>query len=33
VRAIGCDYAQGYLISRPLAAGALGELLRSDPSW
>jgi EAL domain-containing protein (putative c-di-GMP-specific phosphodiesterase class I) len=33
VRAIGCDYAQGYLISRPLPAEALRELLVSQPVW
>jgi EAL domain-containing protein (putative c-di-GMP-specific phosphodiesterase class I) len=33
VRAIGCDFAQGYLISRPLPAEALRELLVSQPVW
>jgi diguanylate cyclase (GGDEF)-like protein len=33
VRAIGCDYAQGYLISRPLPAEALRALLVSGPVW
>jgi diguanylate cyclase (GGDEF)-like protein/PAS domain S-box-containing protein len=33
VREIGCDYAQGYLISRPLPAEALRELLVSRPVW
>ncbi|HVG46459.1 MAG TPA: EAL domain-containing protein [Longimicrobium sp.] len=33
VREIGCDYAQGYLISRPLPADALRELLVSEPVW
>ncbi len=27
VRAVGCDYAQGYFIARPLEAGAMAELL------
>ncbi|HEV7586633.1 MAG TPA: EAL domain-containing protein [Longimicrobium sp.] len=33
VREIGCDYAQGYLISRPLPAEAIRELLVSQPVW
>jgi len=33
VRAIGCDYAQGYLISRPLPADELRALLVSQPVW
>jgi EAL domain-containing protein (putative c-di-GMP-specific phosphodiesterase class I) len=33
VREIGCDYAQGYLISPPLPAEALRELLVSGPVW
>ena len=33
VREIGCDYAQGYLISRPLPAEALRALLVSEPVW
>jgi EAL domain-containing protein (putative c-di-GMP-specific phosphodiesterase class I) len=33
VREIGCDYAQGYLISHPLPADALRALLVSDPVW
>jgi diguanylate cyclase (GGDEF)-like protein len=33
VREIGCDYAQGYLISRPLPAEALRELLVARPVW
>jgi diguanylate cyclase (GGDEF)-like protein len=28
LRALGCDYAQGYLISRPLAAEAVGAYVR-----
>ena len=28
--AIGCDHAQGFLLSRPLPAAALEALLRSD---
>ena len=27
VRSVGCDYAQGYFIARPLEAGAMAELL------
>jgi diguanylate cyclase (GGDEF)-like protein/PAS domain S-box-containing protein len=33
VRALGCDYAQGFLLSPPLEAAAMGELLASDPRW
>ena len=28
LRALGCDYAQGYLISRPLAADAVRDYVR-----
>jgi diguanylate cyclase (GGDEF)-like protein/PAS domain S-box-containing protein len=33
VRALGCDYAQGYYIALPLDAVELRELLRGDPRW
>jgi diguanylate cyclase (GGDEF)-like protein/PAS domain S-box-containing protein len=33
VRAAGCDYAQGYLISRPLEAMEMEEMLGGDPRW
>jgi EAL domain-containing protein (putative c-di-GMP-specific phosphodiesterase class I) len=33
VRAIGCDHAQGYLMSRPLPADQLGDLLATDSAW
>ena len=33
VRAIGCDFAQGYLLSRPVPAEAFRELLASDPRF
>jgi diguanylate cyclase (GGDEF)-like protein len=33
LRAMGCDYAQGYLISRPVPAGALRDLLASGRRW
>jgi len=33
VRELGCDYAQGYLLSPPLPAQALRELLASGPLW
>jgi EAL domain-containing protein (putative c-di-GMP-specific phosphodiesterase class I) len=33
VRAIGCDFAQGYLISPPLPAPELRELLVAQPVW
>jgi diguanylate cyclase len=29
--AIGCDHAQGFLLSRPLPAPGLEALLRSEP--
>jgi len=33
VREIGCDFAQGFLISRPLPAAAMREMLAADPRW
>ena len=33
VRELGCDYAQGYLISPPLSAQALRELLVAGTTW
>ena len=33
LRALGCESAQGYLFSRPVAADAIGTLLRSNPRW
>ena len=33
VRAIGCEFAQGYHIARPMTADEAGELLRRRPSW
>jgi len=33
LRALGCDYAQGYFFSKPLNAEAITELLASDPKW
>ncbi|MFL5380884.1 MAG: putative bifunctional diguanylate cyclase/phosphodiesterase [Longimicrobiaceae bacterium] len=33
VRELGCDYAQGYLLSRPLPPQALRELLASGTVW
>jgi EAL domain-containing protein (putative c-di-GMP-specific phosphodiesterase class I) len=32
VRQIGCDYAQGYLISAALDASAFGRLLADEPN-
>ncbi len=33
LRSLGCESAQGYLFSRPVAAPAIAELLRSKPRW
>jgi diguanylate cyclase (GGDEF)-like protein/PAS domain S-box-containing protein len=33
VRGAGCDYAQGYLISKPLDGEAMEDLLGSDSRW
>ncbi len=33
LRAMGCDYAQGYYFSRPLGADTAAELLRSPLTW
>ncbi|MBW3630928.1 MAG: EAL domain-containing protein [Gemmatimonadetes bacterium] len=33
LRELGCQYAQGYLFSRPLCAGAAARLLARDPAW
>ena len=33
LRTLGCESAQGYLFSRPVAAPAIAELLRTDPRW
>jgi diguanylate cyclase (GGDEF)-like protein/PAS domain S-box-containing protein len=33
VRAMGCDYAQGYLIAPPLDPDGIRELLAQDPRW
>ena len=33
VRAMGCDYAQGYLIAAPLDPDGIRELLAQDPRW
>jgi diguanylate cyclase (GGDEF)-like protein len=33
VRAMGCDFAQGYLFAPPLEPAALRDLLATDPRW
>ena len=33
LRALDCDYAQGFLVSPPLDAAALRDLLAADPRW
>ena len=33
LRAMGCDYAQGYFFSRPVDATAAGALIEADPRW
>src|SRR3546814_17427753 len=33
LRAIGCDYAQGYLFSRPLTAETVRRLLAANRVW
>ncbi|MGZ4595274.1 MAG: putative bifunctional diguanylate cyclase/phosphodiesterase [Actinomycetes bacterium] len=33
LRATGCDWAQGYLMGRPMSADDLEALVRADPRW
>ncbi|MEZ5316737.1 MAG: EAL domain-containing protein [Vicinamibacterales bacterium] len=33
LRQLGCDFAQGYLFSRPLEAGPAGDLIDHVPHW
>ena len=33
VRALGCEYAQGYFFSPPVAPGDMAALLLRDPHW
>src|SRR5690606_25616785 len=33
LRRLGCDYAQGYLISRPVSGDEVGDLLGRDLVW
>ncbi|HEY9908030.1 MAG TPA: EAL domain-containing protein [Thermosynechococcaceae cyanobacterium] len=33
LRSLKCEYAQGYLFSKPMAAPAIEALLKTDPRW
>jgi EAL domain-containing protein (putative c-di-GMP-specific phosphodiesterase class I) len=33
LREIGCEYAQGYLFSKPAPADEIEQLLSADPRW
>jgi len=33
LRALGCDFGQGFLLAPPVAAGAFTDLLRRDAGW
>jgi diguanylate cyclase (GGDEF)-like protein len=33
LREIGCDYAQGFVISRPCSSAEMGALIAQGPSW
>lgn len=36
LRELGCDHVQGFLVSRPVAASAVPDVVRAvadDPSW
>ncbi|MGC8714705.1 MAG: EAL domain-containing protein, partial [Leptodesmis sp.] len=33
LRALKCEYGQGYLFSKPLPSEAIEQLLKTDPQW
>src|SRR5262249_32835057 len=33
LRALGCEYGQGYFVSKPLDAETVGALLAAEPRW
>jgi EAL domain-containing protein (putative c-di-GMP-specific phosphodiesterase class I) len=33
LRALGCQYGQGYYMSKPMAADDIVELIKTRPSW
>ena len=33
LRTLGCEYGQGYFVSRPIDAETAGKLLAAEPQW
>jgi EAL domain-containing protein (putative c-di-GMP-specific phosphodiesterase class I) len=33
LRALGCEYGQGYFVSRPLDAKTISALIAAEPRW